>query len=282
MSAAEIAAVLGDACREGVRWRCRCPLHGGLSLMLPDGDAGRLLVTCWGGCDRLDVLAEIRRRWLLDLIDYGRGGAQSTFDLKRGDEARRIARACETWHAALPALSSPIARSPAAALPCRLRQPCVGRRALGTMQQNANCPPCSVSSNTPSAASWESTVPTCSGTEVRKRIFHETGRSGRSAQSVGGGAIRLGMPLPGEWFAVAEGIETVLSVMTACAVSGWAALSAGGLRGLILPPEASHVLVCADDDHSGVGQRAAHDAAARWLAEGRRVRLAVPPHARTD
>jgi putative DNA primase/helicase len=110
MSAAEIAAVLGDACREGVRWRCRCPLHGGLSLMLPDGDAGRLLVTCWGGCDRLDVLAEIRRRWLLDLIDYGRGGAQSTFDLKRGDEARRIARACETWHAALPALSSPIAR----------------------------------------------------------------------------------------------------------------------------------------------------------------------------
>jgi hypothetical protein len=29
MSAAAIAAVLGEARREGRVWRCRCPLHGG-------------------------------------------------------------------------------------------------------------------------------------------------------------------------------------------------------------------------------------------------------------
>jgi hypothetical protein len=33
---------------------------------------------------------------------------------------------------------------------------------------------------------------------------------------------------------------------------------------------------------TGVGQRAAHDAGVRWLAEGRRVRIAIPPVAGTD
>ena len=66
MSAAAVAAALGDAKREGRNWRCRCPLHGGCSLMLADGRDGKLLVTCYGGnCDRNEVLAELRRRGLL-------------------------------------------------------------------------------------------------------------------------------------------------------------------------------------------------------------------------
>jgi putative DNA primase/helicase len=88
--------------------------------------------------------------------------------------------------------------------------------------------------------------------------------------------VRLGMPRRGEWFAVAEGIETTLSVMTAVAVPGWAALSEGGIRSLILPLEATHVVIAADRDFNGVGQRAAEEAAARWLTEGRRVRVAIP------
>jgi hypothetical protein len=66
VTAADIAAALADARREGGVWRCRCPLHGGRSLTLRDGNGGRVLVTCWGGCDRLEVLAELRRRGLLD------------------------------------------------------------------------------------------------------------------------------------------------------------------------------------------------------------------------
>jgi hypothetical protein len=50
MNAAAIAAALGDARREGCTWRCRCPLHGGRSLLLRDGAAGCVLVTCWDGC----------------------------------------------------------------------------------------------------------------------------------------------------------------------------------------------------------------------------------------
>jgi hypothetical protein len=41
MSAADVAALLGDARREAGGWRCRC--HGGRSLVLRDGEDGRLL-----------------------------------------------------------------------------------------------------------------------------------------------------------------------------------------------------------------------------------------------
>jgi hypothetical protein len=82
--------------------------------------------------------------------------------------------------------------------------------------------------------------------------------------------------------AIGEGIESTAAAVVACGVPGWAALSAGGIRALILPPEATHVLICADHDTSRVGARAAHDAAARWLAEGRRVRIAMPPVPDTD
>jgi len=37
------------------------------------------------------------------------------------------------------------------------------------------------------------------------------------------------------------------------------------------------VVLCADHDASSIGQRAARAAAERWLTEGRRVRVALPP-----
>ena len=97
-----------------------------------------------------------------------------------------------------------------------------------------------------------------------------------------GNAVRLGAADPDQWFVLAEGIETTLSVMLACGLPGWAALSANGLRSLDLPPNAAQVLICADNDHNGVGQRAAEEAAERFLREGRRVRIATPPIPGTD
>jgi hypothetical protein len=40
--------------------------------------------------------------------------------------------------------------------------------------------------------------------------------------------------------------------------------------------------VLGDAHLGGIGQRAARDAAERWLVEGRRVRVAIPPVAGTD
>lgn len=62
----DIAVALGKAQREGRGgWRCLCPLHGGCSLVLRDGDEA-LLVKCWGGCATEDVLAELRGLGLIE------------------------------------------------------------------------------------------------------------------------------------------------------------------------------------------------------------------------
>jgi putative DNA primase/helicase len=58
--AAEIAAALEER-REGRQWRCRCPIHGGRSLVVRDGDAGRTLVFCHGGCEAHEVNKQYSR-----------------------------------------------------------------------------------------------------------------------------------------------------------------------------------------------------------------------------
>jgi putative DNA primase/helicase len=95
-----------------------------------------------------------------------------------------------------------------------------------------------------------------------------------------GGAVHLAPA--GEHLAITEGIETGLSIVSATGVPTWAALSAGGIRSLILPPLplARQVTICADHDPAGVA--AADAAAERWHREGRQVRIAVPPEPGTD
>jgi len=284
MNAAAIADALGDARREGRAWRCRCPLHGGRSLVVRDGAAGVVLATCWAGCDRLDVLAELRRRGLL--------GGRTDFTPRiispprRADDARRTARALNVWRDTVPGASSIAARylaSRGIALdrwPASLRfhQRCPRPR---DDMGNLGAPlPAMVAlieyvKRGPVAVHCTYLLPDGSGkanVEKPKAIF------GPCA----GGAVRFGPPRAGEWLAVAEGIETALSVALACSMLAWAALSAGGIRNLVLPREATHVVICADHDANGTGERAAHDAAARWLAEGRRVRVAMPPESGAD
>jgi putative DNA primase/helicase len=88
-----------------------------------------------------------------------------------------------------------------------------------------------------------------------------------------GGAVPLAPVGPA--IAVSEGIETGLSYMQLTGIPTWAALSVPGIKNLILPAEIQQVTIACDPDIQGV--RAAHDAAARWLAEGRKVRIARPP-----
>jgi hypothetical protein len=97
---------------------------------------------------------------------------------------------------------------------------------------------------------------------------------------VGGLACHLGTPK--NEIAVAEGIETALSVQLATGIPTWAALSAGGLRRLILPsaPNAGLVTIAADADVVGI--EAARVAAVRWKAEGRQIRVIVPSRPGTD
>jgi Toprim domain-containing protein len=71
-NASDIAQALDKACREGRNWRCVCPLHGGHSLVLGDGN-NTLLVKCFGGdCAPEDILAELRHRGLIEGRDRQR------------------------------------------------------------------------------------------------------------------------------------------------------------------------------------------------------------------
>jgi putative DNA primase/helicase len=89
-----------------------------------------------------------------------------------------------------------------------------------------------------------------------------------------GGAVRLAPAA--ETLLVGEGIETSLAAMQATARPAWAALSAPGVKRLILPRDARDVVIAVDRDHSGTGERSARAAAQRWVSEGRRVRLIIP------
>jgi putative DNA primase/helicase len=85
-----------------------------------------------------------------------------------------------------------------------------------------------------------------------------------------------------ETLMMGEGIETCLAAMTAIATPTWAALPAAGIEALILPEIVKTVIILADHDRNGREERASRIAAARWITEGRRVRIAMPPERGTD
>lgn len=89
-----------------------------------------------------------------------------------------------------------------------------------------------------------------------------------------GGAIRLAPIGPDGDLAVAEGIESALSFMQLTGGPTWAAISAGGIERLMLPPEARKIVIAADPDERGM--RAARIAKHRWCGEGRQVWIARP------
>ena len=94
-----------------------------------------------------------------------------------------------------------------------------------------------------------------------------------------GGAVRL-YP-PGERLAIGEGIETALACRVAeLALPVWAALSAGGVAGVVLPDTVRDVLAVADADPAGA--RAVLTLASRCRSGGRAVRVIVPPTVATE
>jgi hypothetical protein len=288
-SAEEIAAALGGR-REGRNWRCRCPLHGGFSLTLRDGDAGQVLATCWGGC--VDVLAELRRCGLLD--SHGASYQPPSFTQRRRDgtegNAARTARALAIWHESRP-IAGTIAERYLMSRGIVLDGLAAEVRANLRYHPGCPRPRDDAGDFAPPLAAMVALVKHSErGLVTIHATYLRADGSGKAAIAkpkamfgpVRGGAVRLGTLRAGDWLAIAEGIETALAVVSACALPAWAALSAGGIRALVLPREATHVVICADHDASGTGQRAAQDAAERWLAERRHVRIALPPERGAD
>jgi putative DNA primase/helicase len=265
-TAERIARSLGGAERQGRAWRCRCPVHGGHSLTVADGHGGRLLVKCWGGgCAPADIFRALRR---LRLGEQPSGPARP---LEHTDTTP-IAWAQAILDRARDARGSPVVRYLA------------GR---GINLPPPRCLRWLASCRHPSGAVLPAMIARVDNVDGELVGVHRTYLTAdwrrwdrASLGPVAGGAVRLAAAA--KTLAVAEGIETALSVLQAIGIPTWAALSAPGLRRLILPPIVETVFIAADNDASGAGLAAAEAAKKRWLEEGLEVRIAMPTQVGTD
>ena len=98
-----------------------------------------------------------------------------------------------------------------------------------------------------------------------------------SLGSLAGGAVRL-VELAGDALLLGEGIESTAAAVRVLDWPGgaWATLGTSGLRSVVLPESVRRVVIAADRDVEGAGQKAAAQLTERLRAEGRRVRIFVP------
>lgn len=112
-----------------------------------------------------------------------------------------------------------------------------------------------------------------------ERVVLKTRRE--SAKKMGGTAKGCAVRLcaAAETLAIAEGIETALSIRQATGMACWAALSLGNMETVELPPEVKTVVLCADNDMKDerLGLELIRKAEIAHLSGGRRVRVAWPP-----
>jgi putative DNA primase/helicase len=282
IDANRIAAALGGAKPNGRGWLARCPCHFDDDPSLSLADAGdRLLVWCFAGCSSLDVLAELRRRGLLDRHERQRPSTTAERDKrvnaalgrrraenrrKAEDAAKRTAEAAELWERTEPA----------------------GRVVANYLAGRG------ITVRTPEALRWmpDASAIVARVDDVRGRLVavHRTflyltgnGWRRRNRMMLGpcaGGAVRLAPAA--ETLMIGEGVETVMAAMQCAGMPGWAALSTSGLKALKLPHSVRRVVILADHDADGAGERAADEAARRWLREGRQVRVAMPAEPGSD
>src|SRR5262249_24567859 len=161
------------------------------------------------------------RRGRLDNLKPLSTAASGQFDADQG-VGRRITRARTVWDAALPAVGSPVARY--------LISRGITKPPPATLRWEPRCWHGAVHQELPAMIALVEHVG--HGIVGIPRTYLQPDGSGkadlprnlqkRALGPIGGGAVRLGMLQPGQWLAVAEGIETALAVMTACRIiPGW-------------------------------------------------------------
>jgi hypothetical protein len=268
MSAAGIARQLG-ATRQGNNWRCACPRGCGYGLSFCDGADGRLLAFCFGGCEFDEIMLALVEYGLLDDDDGDDSRVSRRVIVCQRDDAERVAHARQIYDSG--ACDERIAvylRSRGIGLtsPILKFQDHAPHR-LGTRLPAMLAPVLNV---TGEQTGLHMTYLRSDG-GGKAALPKEYQRECRGV--IHGGAIRLAEHDPDAELVVAEGVESAFSAMQLFGRAGWAAVCAGGLKTLELPPSARRLIIAADNDASGAGQRNALAAYDRWTAEGRSVRI---------
>jgi putative DNA primase/helicase len=263
----------GDYRQCGTGYRIRCPAHSGgdfnVSVRTQDGEAR---FKCWShGCDPSVIIAALEGRpprAALELPDESEKPARVLDDAKRAEyvqriwrEARRAAGTLVETYLGMRGITIPIPSS--LRFHPNLKHPSgVYLPAMVACVENADAL-----------------------VAIHRTFLKKDGSGKANVQPdkmmlgpCAGCAVRFARA--SETVAIAEGIETALSIAQACPhLAVWAALSASGIRALQLPESVLEVIICADNDPNGTGERAAEAAAMRFVNEGRKVRIAIPANA---
>jgi putative DNA primase/helicase len=253
------------------RGSARCPCHDdhSPSLLLSDGDKpGCVLVHCFAGCDRRDILAALRDRGLLEECAHQQERAQ------RG--SRRIEpptiipnpQALAIWGMASPAEHTIVqlylgARGITIAPPPSLR--CAGGGYHLTDPATAMV----AAVQAPDRRTIAVQVTRLDPSGERKA---QAPIPRRTFGALGNGAVRLAAA--GDVLGLAEGVESALSAMQLSGVPTWACLGAGRMHRVAVPEDVRELHLFLDNDGPGrdAGERTAHA-----HLHHRRVVLRRPP-----
>ncbi len=251
-----------------------CPAHQNTktpALSISDGADGKLLVHCFAGCAGVDVLAALRARGLLEGRSDWKPDPKELERRKAEEDAdrqRRIELARRCWSEAGP-ISNTLAERylRARGITCPLHP---------TLRFHPNCWHGPTATKLPAMVAAVSIGRKVVG--VHRTYLAEPGAKAfteRAKMMLGrcaGGAVRLsGGPGP---LVVAEGIETALSLLSGLPDASprvWAALSRGGMAGLVLPQYPGELVLAPDGD--APGRDAANKLADRAGTAGWRVRV---------
>ena len=252
-----------------------CPCCGYKDAFSVTVKEGKPLFYCHAGCSQADIWEAVRGRVPIPTREYRIGNHEKAV---YKDAAKYAA---ELWRKSLPADNTLVAAY------LRARGP-----VFQTVPSSLRFLPSCI--HKPSGKSWPVMIAAAMNTEGKVLAIHRTylRNDGKDKAPVQPAKMTFGavsglschLAEAGETLIISEGIETGLCMQFATRTPTWAALSAGGMRNLILPPLplASTIIIAADNDASGCGQRAARDAAISWGKQGRSVRIAMPPEVGMD
>jgi phage/plasmid primase-like uncharacterized protein len=249
-------------------------------LSLSDGEDGRLLAYCFGGCEYAEVITSLVGFGLLDYDDAGCCDPVPSIESREADESARSEAACWIYEHIPPAAGT-IVEIYLASRGITIEIPSVLR--FGNCpHRNGGLPPAMVApvvnvDGEQIGIHMTYLRPDGSGKVDLAKEFQRECRG-----VIRGGAIRLAPHDPDRELIIGEGIETVLSAMQIFGLPGWSVVYAGGLATVELPLAVRSVVIAADNDINGAGQRNALAAYQRWTDEGRSVRIAMPPRAGYD
>lgn len=250
-----IAHALGGR-RTGDGWLCRCPVssHGrgrgdrNPSLLVKNGDAS-LLIVCFAGCERSEVIDELRRRGLLGGYRYRHQVRSAARPVEPDPVAINI------WRSAKPIISTlaeqylEIHRGIPGPYPPSLRFTPLLR--VFPQRRSAPAFPALVAAvQDPNGKIMAVQATFLNYSTARKARGHGVPEDGRKTfGALLNGSVRLGAA--SDVLGLAEGTESALAATYLTGVPCWATLGGGRMHRVWVPPSVRELHIFGDDDAAG-------------------------------